>query len=71
MSWSNLYFYAFPPFGLTGVVLVKIKQEQCSGIMVMPWWKTQVRFPMMVKSLVNISHQISWCPSQKNEPPLN
>ena len=53
MSWSNLYFYSCPSFSLIGAVLTKIKQEQCSGIMVMPWWKTQVWFPMMVKLLVN------------------
>ena len=53
IPWSNLYFYAFPPFSLIGAVLAKIKQEQCSGIMVTPWWKTQVWFPMMIKLLVN------------------
>ena len=53
MSWTNLNFYAFPPFSLIGAVLAKIRQEQGSGIMVIPWWKTQVWFPMMVKLLVN------------------
>ena len=53
MSSINLNFYAFLPCSLIGAVLAKIRQEQCSGIMVIPWWKTQVWFPMMVKLLVN------------------
>ena len=41
MSWSNLNFYAFP-LSLIGAVLAEIKQEQCSGIMVIPWLKTSL-----------------------------
>ena len=33
--------------------MAKIRLNQCSGIMVIPWWKTQVWFPMMAKLLVN------------------
>ena len=33
----------------------KKKQEHCSGIMVMPWWKTKVWSPMMVKLLINFT----------------
>ena len=33
--------------------LAKKTQEHCSGIMVIPWWKTKVWSPMMVKLLIN------------------
>ena len=35
-DWGKIYFYAFPPFGLIDECLQKIKQEQASGIMIVP-----------------------------------
>ena len=48
ISWSELNFYAFPPFSLIGVAIAKVRKEKCSGIMIIPWWKTQFWVPMMV-----------------------
>ncbi|CAB0040751.1 unnamed protein product, partial [Trichogramma brassicae] len=37
--WSNWFWYAFPPFALIAKALRKIKEEQCTGIMVVPAWE--------------------------------
>ena len=47
ISWSELNFYAFPPFSKNHA------GEKCSGIMIIPWLKTQFWFPMMVSLLKN------------------
>ena len=52
ISWSELKFYASPPFSLIGAAIAKVK-EKCLGIMIIPWWKTQFWFPMMVSLLKN------------------
>ena len=52
-SWSELKFYAFPPFSLIQAAIAKVRKERCSGIMIIPWWKTQFWFPMMVSLLKN------------------
>ena len=48
ISWSEFNFYAFPPFSLIGAAIAKVRQKRCSGIMIIPWWKIQFWFPMMV-----------------------
>ena len=37
ISWSELNFYAFPPFSLIGVAIVKVRKEKCLRIMIIPW----------------------------------
>ena len=49
--WTNKIFYAFPPFSLIGATLAKIRDNQASGIMILPWWQTQFWFPLMLKML--------------------
>ena len=42
-SWSKLNFYAFPPassFQPIGAAIAKVRKEKCSGIIIIPWWKT-------------------------------
>ena len=51
-NWSNLVFYAFPPFKLIGRVLSKIQKDQASGIVVIPYWSTQPWFPQIVRMCV-------------------
>ena len=41
LSWTDKFFYAFPPFSCVGRVLQKILQEGASGILVVPWWPGQ------------------------------
>lgn len=40
-SWSNFYFYAFPPFSLILKTLKKIILDQACGIVVVPDWPAQ------------------------------
>ena len=53
ISWSEMNFYAFPLFNLIGAAIAKFRKEECSGIMIITWWKTQFWFPMMVSLLKN------------------
>lgn len=52
ISWSNLKFYAFPPFPLLLRTLRKIEEDQASGIVVAPNWPSQSWFPLFM-SLVS------------------
>ena len=52
LSWSDLYFYAFPPFNLILRTLNKIVHDNAVGILVVPWWPTQPWFPLFVQLLV-------------------
>ena len=62
ISWSKSPFYAFPPISLIGAATAKVRQERCSQIMTIPWWKTQFWFRMLVSLLKNfpIFLQIFW-----------
>lgn len=46
ISWSNSFFYAFPPFCLISRVLRKIKADKANGIVVIPYWTSQPWFPI-------------------------
>ena len=48
IDWSNLKFYAYPPFNiiLIAKVLQKIKYDKASGIVVVPLWTSQTWFPV-------------------------
>lgn len=43
-SWSTDTIYAFPPFCLISKTLQKIRLDQASGILVVPFWPTQPCF---------------------------
>lgn len=46
VSWSDYFFYAFPPFSLILRVLRKIQDEGAEGIVVVPNWPSQPWFPL-------------------------
>ena len=52
-DWSDLKFYAFPPILVIPRVLSKVKQNSADGIIVVPFWPTQVWYPAMLKMLVS------------------
>lgn len=52
LSWSNIYFYIFPPFYLILKILRKIRHDRATGVLVVPYWPTQAWFPMF-KDLQN------------------
>ena len=50
--WTNLKFYAFPPFSMVLRTIMKVDRDSASGILVCPVWPTQAWFPKLVKMLV-------------------
>ena len=53
IDWFNLKFCAFPPISVIPRVLAKVKQDSAEGIIVVPFWPTQVWYPVMLKMLVS------------------
>ncbi|XP_044588713.1 uncharacterized protein LOC123267891 [Cotesia glomerata] len=45
ICWSDWVFYAFPPFSIITKVIKKIRDDRAEGILVVPYWPTQVWFP--------------------------
>ena len=45
--------YAVPPISVIRRVLAKVKQDSADGIIVVPFWPTQVWYPFMLKTLVS------------------
>ena len=52
ICWTNLIFYAFPPFSILGRVLAKVQQDRAMGILVAPFWSTQPWFPQLLEMLI-------------------
>ena len=51
LSWKQFFFYAFPPFAILPRVLQKIAFDKASGILVVPYWKTQSWYPLFTSLL--------------------
>lgn len=62
-NWSNIVFFAFPPFSLIGRCLQKIRSDNAKGILVAPFWPTQPWFPQLLQMLWD--HPVV-LPSQKD-----
>ena len=58
IPWTELKFYAFPPFSVIPSLLKKIQEDKAEGICVLPNWSTQPWFPkamqMATKSPVKL-----------------
>jgi hypothetical protein len=56
ISWTNVAFYAFPPFAIISKVLQKVCLEKATGILVVPDWPNQFWFAtykqMVVREMV-------------------
>ena len=48
LDWSNLDFYAFPPFVCLNRVLQKIYQDKAKGIVIAPNWPSQPFYPRLI-----------------------
>lgn len=55
ISWSKMFFYAFPPFSLILRMLQKIISDEAEGIVVVPYWPTQPWFPLLNKLIISKS----------------
>lgn len=53
ISWSQFYFYAFPPFTMILKSLRKIITDKAKGIMVVPYWPAQPWYPLYLSLLVS------------------
>ena len=53
INWTDLEFYAFPPFSCISKVIQKIIRENCFGILIVPNWPNQVWFPVLMKLLIS------------------
>ena len=51
MSWSDVTFYAFPPFCIIPSVLHKIIKDRARGILVVPDWPSQPWYPILAREL--------------------
>ena len=54
LSWEGLLAYAFPPFSLLGRVLQKVKEHDCSILLIAPLWPKQPWFPVLLDLLVDL-----------------
>ncbi|KAI8436722.1 hypothetical protein MSG28_010205 [Choristoneura fumiferana] len=53
VPWSNLYFYAFPPFAIILKTLRKIVSDKATGVMVVPNWQAQPWYPLFKRLLIS------------------
>jgi len=49
LSWTNLSFYAFPPFSILDRVCQNILKDKAEGILIAPYWNTQSWYPVLMK----------------------
>ena len=52
LDWSNMFFYAFPPFSVIPQVLQKLDAAQAQAILIVPNWPTQPWYPTLTKLLI-------------------
>jgi hypothetical protein len=73
MTWVQFAFYAFPPFSVIMQVLQKIQEDQASGILVIPYWPTQIWWPKAMNMIFQQpivlpkSKELLSLPNQPNE----
>lgn len=53
MIWTDIYFYAFPPFSLIPRLLAKLQEEESECILIAPIWITQTWFPVVMGMLID------------------
>ena len=68
--WSDMFFYAFPPFCLLPSCVQKITQEQATGILAIPLWTTQPAFSTVLHMLIDIPRIVKASQSNLVHPAL-
>lgn len=54
LSWTGMCPYIFPPFNIIGKVVNKIVSDQVEkAIVVLPFWKSQTWFPLVLANLAD------------------
>ena len=59
VSWTDLQFYAFPPFSLIPLVLGRIVTDRATGLLIILQWTTQSWFPQMLDLLIQHPRRIA------------
>uniref|UniRef100_A0ABD2XMW6 Reverse transcriptase domain-containing protein n=1 Tax=Trichogramma kaykai TaxID=54128 RepID=A0ABD2XMW6_9HYME len=49
VSWTDLFFYAFPPFILVTRTLQKVREDRAEGIIIVPDWRNQPWYPLFLR----------------------
>lgn len=57
-DWSKYKFYAFPPFSQIDKVLQKVAQDSAEGLLLVPDWKTQLWYPVLMNMCVQPPRRI-------------
>lgn len=52
ISWKSYFFYAFPPFSIIPLVLQKIREEESTGLVVVPKWPAQPWWPYLMRMVI-------------------
>ena len=52
LKWDDKLFYLFPPFSVITSCFQKIHQNKTEALSVASYWKTQVWYPVLLRSLV-------------------
>lgn len=61
-SWHEFNPYIFPPFSQVNRVLQKIQEDQVrKAILIVPLWTTQLWYPKLLKSLIDIPLKLPQC----------
>ena len=53
MRWNEYNMYCFPPFSLLPRVLSKIQHDKATGVVVVPEWRNQPFWPMLMDMLID------------------
>lgn len=53
IPWKDFMGYAFPLFALIGRCLQKVRQEECSLLLIAPFWCTHTWYPALLELLID------------------
>ena len=53
VSWTDMYFYAFPPFSVLGRCIQKIHRDKAECILIAPIWPTQSWYTILLQLLID------------------
>ena len=59
LSWTVFDFSAFLPFRLITRVLQKVKRDRSTGVIIVPFWPTQVWWPVSTKMMTGKPIQLA------------
>ena len=67
-EWTMEGLYCFPPFSLISRVLRKVDQDRATITLIVPLWRTQVWFPLLMRMLIHFPILIKETPSLLTQP---